>query len=470
MDRALKTPAGRPQTDDELHAWVLAHLGINLPRLAVCEDHCAPFDAFADAYFARVPMSVWLASRGFGGKSFMLAALALTQAATLGVENIVLGGSAEQSENVVKYTDAMVGGEGFPAGLFANPTTGPRRSRAHSEAGLTKARIRLSNGGSVLALAASTKATRGPHPVRLLCDEVDEMPLRILDAAMGQPMDKNGIESHTVLSSTHHYPDATFTEVLKRAEAQGWSVRRWCYRESLQPHGWLSPSMVAKKRAVVTSAMWDAEYDLQEPSVEGRAIDTDAVEAAFDPALGTYAGDNGELIVLEDPDPAADYVTGTDWGRKRDWTIIGTYRVLSRDPIRLRLVAWQRMGRGPWPWMIGQHNARVATYGGIALHDRTGLGDVVEGYMETEAADLAGGVILAGQIRHSIFSSYVVAIEAGRIEAPRIEFAYKEHRYATVDDLYRAGEKFHPPDSFVSGALAHYAARIGSGEKWEVYD
>jgi hypothetical protein len=216
--------------------------------------------------------------------------------------------------------------------------------------------------------------------------------------------------------------------------------------------------------------MWAAEYDLQEPSVEGRAIDTDAVEAAFDPALGTYAGDNGELIVLEDPDPAADYVTGTDWGRKRDWTIIGTYRVLSRDPIRLRLVAWQRMGRGPWPWMIGQHNARVATYGGIALHDRTGLGDVVEGYMETEAADLAGGVILAGQIRHSIFSSYVVAIEAGRIEAPRIEFAYKEHRYATVDDLYRAGEKFHPPDSFVSGALAHYAARIGSGEKWEVYD
>ena len=32
--------------------------------------------------------------------------------------------------------------------------------------------------------------------------------------------------------------------------------------------------------------MWRTEFDLQEPSAEGRAIDPDAVEWAFDAALG----------------------------------------------------------------------------------------------------------------------------------------------------------------------------------------
>lgn len=32
--------------------------------------------------------------------------------------------------------------------------------------------------------------------------------------------------------------------------------------------------------------MWRTEFDLQEPSAEGRAIDPEAVEWAFDAALG----------------------------------------------------------------------------------------------------------------------------------------------------------------------------------------
>lgn len=421
-------------------------------------------------------MSVWKASRGFGGKSFMLAALALTEAMLLGAEVNVIGGSADQAEAVVRYTEEMVGAESFPAELLT-PADAARRkwaSRAQGEAGLTKARLRLSNGGKVNALAASTKAARGPHPTRLRIDEADEMSRLVFDASMGQTMAKGGVSAQTVVSSTHHYPDGMMADVLGRAEKQGWPVYTWCYRCTMQtaenPDGWLAPEEVERKRGEVTATMWDTEYDLQEPSTEGRAIDTEAVERAFDPALGEYEGENGEHIILEERRADADYVTGTDWGRKKDFTIISTCRVVSRDPIRLRLVEWQRLGRGPWPWMIGQHNARIAKYGGIALHDATGLGDVVEGYVDPALADVAGGVVLVGQLRSSIFSSYVVAIEAGRLEHPRIQWAYKEHKYVTVDDLYRAGRAFHPPDSFVAGALSYLAARIGAGEKWEVYD
>ena len=44
--------------------------------------------------------------------------------------------------------------------------------------------------------------------------------------------------------------------------------------------------LFARKRAEITAQMWRTEFDLQEPSAEGRAIDPEAVEWAFDAALG----------------------------------------------------------------------------------------------------------------------------------------------------------------------------------------
>lgn len=460
-----RAAAGRPRDDDELHAWVKAHLGITIPRVAVCADHQAPFDAFAYAYFARGSMAVWKAARGMGGKSMMLAALAVTEAATLDAEVNVIGGSAEQAERVVRYTDDMVSGPLFPAGR--RPGFGDR-----GEHGVTKARIRLPGGGSILALAASTRAARGPHAPRLRCDEADEMSLLVLDAAMGQTMQQRGVAAQTVLSSTHHYPDGTMTEILKRAGDKGWPVFSWCWRDTMRsdanPDGWLDPLEVERKRGEVTDAQWASEYDLQEPSVEGRAINTDAVDAAFDPALGQWAGDTGEGITVE---IAGDghHGTGTDWAKKRDWTVIATFRVLSVSPLRVRCVAWQRMGRMPWPVMIGAHSARVATYGGAALHDASGVGDVAGDYIEGDIP--TGGVHLSGRTRLEVFQDYILAIEAGRVEYPMIEFAYREHRFVTMDDLFRSGNEFHAPDSFVAGALAYRAARIAAGSgKWSVYD
>ncbi len=401
----------------------------------------------------------------------MLAVLALTEAATLGAEVRVLGGSADQSENVVRYTDGMVDSRTFPA-MLLKPESHHRFGRRVS--GLTKSRVGLANGGSLLATAASTRAARGPHPSRLRIDEADELSVVIFNAALGQTMAKGGVAAQTVISSTHHYPDATMTEVLTRARRRRWPVYEWCWRETLRtadnPDGWLDPGEVERKRGEVPEEMWLTEYDLQEPSVEGRAINTDAVEAAFSSDRGLFAGAAGEVIILEDPDPEALYVTGADWGRKRDWTIIATFKIVSRAPLRLRCVAWQREGRTAWPEMIAWYNRRLATYGGGGAHDGTGLGDVIEGYVDAPASVQNQGVVLVGQRRREIFSAYVVGVEKGEVEYPRIDHAYREHLYCRVDDLYREGETFHPPDTFVAGALAYYAAREGFGDRWIVYD
>src|SRR5512136_695334 len=150
----LATSTDVPADDEALYAWVADHLGVRIPRRACCPEHRAPFDAFADAYFARSPIAVWVASRGFGGKSLLLASVALTGPTTLGAEVRVLGGSADQSENVVRYTDGMVDLPTFPRGLLAgHDALGTGRVAAERlGADLLRdgepARVRCGNGGA----------------------------------------------------------------------------------------------------------------------------------------------------------------------------------------------------------------------------------------------------------------------------------------------------------------------------------
>jgi hypothetical protein len=68
---------------------------------------------------------------------------------------------------------------------------------------------------------------------RLRLDEVDELEIQLFDSALGQPMDKRGIRSQVVASSTHQYADGTMTELLRRANERGWPVHEWCWRENI---------------------------------------------------------------------------------------------------------------------------------------------------------------------------------------------------------------------------------------------
>lgn len=426
-----------PQDDDELWEAVYTVFGVRIPRVRVCKNHVAPFTAFADAYFARSPSSVWKASRGFGGKSTLMATLVTAETAFLGAKVVVLGGSAAQSQRVHETTHD-----------FWYLPTAPRHVLAGDP---TMYRTRFKNGGDLIALTASQRSVRGPHPQRLRLDEVDEMELAILDSATGMPQESRGIEAHTVYSSTHQYPDKTMSEMLRRASARGWPIFEWCWRESMgtrQNPGWLSPKMVARKRAEVTEYMWNVEYDLQEPSMGNRAIGTDYVEWYFDPSLGEYEGTEHGEVVIEEPDPKGLYVTGVDWAKEQDWTICATFRIDVRPWV---CVAWRRMGREPWPKMIKRVEQRVKTYGGYLVHDATGIGNVVNDFLDYEP-ELVKPIVLTGRTREVIFNDYIGAIEKQELKSPRISFAYNEHKYVSLDDLFTSAG--HPPDSFIAGALA----------------
>ena len=437
-ERAAQEPARpEPLPEDiaDLAASAYRLTGIRVPDTVVCLGHSTPLAALADAFFARSPMTVWHASRGFGGKTTLMALLGHLETVLLGADVTILGGSGQQSQRVHEAQSEFWRYHNAPVQLLVGEPT--------------RYETRLTNGGRATALMASSRSVRGGHPQRLRYDEADEIALPIFDAALGQTMMAPGIPAQTVVSSTHQYADGTMTEILKRATERGWPVHRWCWREALQPHGWLDPAEVERKRGEVPAAMFAAEYDLQEPSPESRAIQPEMVDAMFKPELGQFGGRPGESIELEAPRDGATYATGADWAKDRDWTVVFTLRT---DVRPMRLVAYQRDGRKPWPQMVAILDTRAVRYPGPVAHDGTGLGDVVDDLLTSEAE----GLKLVGRTRADLLSDYIKAIENGELEAPRIEHPYGEHKYSTLNDIYGSG---HLPDSICAGALALYAYR-----------
>lgn len=426
--------------EDTLRDFVRSAFGVTIPDVQVCPNHSTPWRAFCDAYFARSPVVVWKASRGFGGKSFLLALLGLTEAITLKADVNILGGSGEQSTRVHGHMLRFWMHDSAPRNLLSSDPS--------------KRETRLVWGNQVQALMASQASVRGPHPQRLRLDEVDEMSLDILDASLGQPMSKPGIPAQTVMSSTHQHADGTMTAILKRAAEGGWPVHLWCYKETMQ--GWLDPAEVERKKKEVTAVMFANEYDLQDPEPGSRAIQPDKVALTFKTSLGKFAGTPRQYIEIEPPVPGAKYATGADWARKEDWTIIITSRT---DVTPRRIVAFERLGREAWPQMTARLDDRINRYGGRACHDGTGIGDVVASMLSSRWG--AEAVIMAGRTRSDMLSEYISAIERGEYECPMIDYMENEHRLASVDDVYGAG---HLPDTISAGALMHKAAtRKGTG-------
>ena len=438
-----------PEDDDELWWLIYYMLGVKVPRQRVCPDHVAPFEALADAYFARSTVSVWKASRGFGGKSWTLALLATIEAMLLGAESSVLGGSAAQSLNVHSHSQSFWHAPNAPKELLAKDPT--------------KYDTWLTNDSHIRTLTASQTSVRGPHPQRLRMDEIDEMEVDILDAALGQPMRKHNqktgqhIETQVVMSSTHQYPDRTMSAMLALAAEKSWPIYEWCYKETSNPiDGWLSAEEVARQKTIIPKAMWEAEYDLQEPNFEGRAMAANLVELSFSPMNGgEWTGD--DPVFIEDRDPGAKYVTGIDWAKQRDMTVVATFKFTDLDNLKYECVAWQKCNRLPWQVMVDRAMTQWEKYGGVLVHDATGIGNVVDDLIRerltiSQQKKVKAVVMTGGQSRMALFSEYVAAIESQDIIYPRIEYAFREHLYVTDEDLYKSSG--HPPDSIVAGALA----------------
>jgi len=432
-----------PKNEEELWYLTQALWGHRIPRTKVCPDHDAPFDAFATAYFSREPQILIHGSRGLAGKSRTLSILGLTKAAIMGADVNILGGSLNQSNNIHQTMRDAWDSEHAPRYLVQDDSM---------------TLIKLRNGAKIRPLTASQKTVRGPHPPFLLLDEIDEMDQLILDAALGQPMEQKNwrgewIKPNTTMSSTWQYADKTFAEMYRRHQEEEMPIFTWCYRETSNPvDGWLRPEFIEEKKRQIPAEMWRVEYELGEPSIGNRAFDSEKVEETF-----SYPAPTEETTVkkakdfeqyrFEEYKIDQDYVIAADWAKEQDFTVITVWKC-TRLP--MEMVYCVRMRRRPYPVMIEYFNRIMRKYNAEAIHDGTGLGNVVQDYLDVRAR----GFLMTGAKRDNMLTEYVNAVENDKVRAPRIETVYKAHLYCSVDDLYSRSKEFHLPDEVCSAALA----------------
>jgi hypothetical protein len=429
-----------PRSDDELYEVVKALWGHTIPRHKVCSDHDAPFDAFACAYFNREPQILIHGSRGLSGKSRLLSILGLTKAAITGSDVNILGGSLNQSINIHNTIRDAWESENAPKYLL------------REESGT---RIKLTNKATIMPLTASQKTVRGPHPPTLLLDEIDEMDQAIFDAAKGQPMPQKNwqgdiVRPMTAMSSTWQYPDKTFANEYQRFQEEDLPIFTWCYKDTSNPvDGWLDQETVEQKRREIPAEMWRVEYDLGEPSIGNRAFDSESVERMFslpETAIKQKVAKDFEEYRFEDPKQDREYVIGADWAQAQDFTV---FTVADVTFPQIKVVHWARMRRRPYPVMIGAFNKLMKHYNAEGIHDATGLGAVVNDYVERRAR----GFQMVGAQRDNMLSEYISSVENDRWRVPRIATFYKKHLYASVEMIYARGKEFHLPDEVCSMAL-----------------
>jgi hypothetical protein len=431
-----------PETDDELWWTVRKMWDVTIPRHTCGNpDHTPPFEAFANAYFNRGgSITLWHGSRGLSGKSFMLSILGITKAFLLGADVNMLGGSLSQSQNLHIHMRNAINSDNSPRYMIETES---------------QTLIKLTNKSNIRPLTASQKTVRGPHPPFLILDEIDEMDLDILDAALGQPMPQKNylgdiIKPYTVMCSTWQNPEGTFTEIRRRFEERGLPIVQWCYQCSANPiDGWLTQETIDAKKQEIPAEMWRTEYELGEPSIGNRAFNPEAVEAMFSlpfEPLTEKVSKDFEEYTFKPYERDGYYVAAADWGKEQDYTVITVWRS-DRDP--LELVYYMRVNRRPYPQMIGWFNDAINRFSADAIHDGTGLGNVVSDYVDVRAR----GFTMTGEKRAALLTEYVNAVEKGRLVAPRIKSAYLAHKYAQVGDLYSNSQAFHLPDDVSSFSL-----------------
>ncbi|MEZ6242705.1 MAG: hypothetical protein R3B57_06640 [Phycisphaerales bacterium] len=210
----------RPETADELHAWVRDALGVEIAREALIEGHAAPFDYLCHAYFeARSPrdLVVW-ANRG-GGKTFLAAIATLADMVFKdGIEIRVLGGSLEQAKRMHAHLRAFLSRPGLDRLV---------------EGRITQRRVRLVNGSSLELLAQSQTSVRGTRVQKLRCDEVELFDPDVWEAAqlVTRSKDCGGISVRGSVEclSTMHVPYGLMHRLVRECEGENATRRlfRW---------------------------------------------------------------------------------------------------------------------------------------------------------------------------------------------------------------------------------------------------
>ena len=119
--------------------------------------------------------------------------------------------------------------------------------------------------------------------------------------------------------------------------------------------------------------------------------------------------------------------------------------------------------------MIAMFNQDTQDYQAVAEHDGTGIGNVVNDFIDY--SDTTAKFVMIGRKRTEMLLEYITDFEHGKYVMPKIpasldypgvvvEQLYRAHRAVTVADVYAPGKwNTHLPDDIAAIALAHRAVK-----------
>jgi len=219
-----------PQNDDELHEWLKYELGIDIPRVAVCESHHAPFQFLADLYFERIEAALGVANRG-GAKTFLVAVLHwLNSRFKPGCESCTFGAIEAQSFRAYAHLKNWIYNE-----------DGERKQEIVSS--LMRETL-FANGSKIEVLGSTPEAVNGPHPQKAHADEVELMRDDTWAESRNMTVSKklkNGrtLTPQDILTSTRKGPSGRvqmLIDEIEEAIAHGYKPPRklymWCIKET----------------------------------------------------------------------------------------------------------------------------------------------------------------------------------------------------------------------------------------------
>jgi len=197
--------------------WAMAdYAGLpRIPAVAVCPNHCAPFDAVSAPFFGHTTNYLKHANR-HGYKTMGDAFLMFVESVMFnGCKSKILGGSGTQSKNVYEYLQ-----------MFGDIPACHEKTKS-----LFVQRAIFKNRSEVSILTQSMKSVRGPHPQKLRLDEIEEFDASVFRAALATTRSFGGVSSSIGMGSTHHKRSGIMANLLKEHLKRGIALFQWCIFE-----------------------------------------------------------------------------------------------------------------------------------------------------------------------------------------------------------------------------------------------
>jgi hypothetical protein len=222
-----------PETDDELHEWILVETGYNIPRVAVCEDHQAPFDYVSDYYFERENAILVIGGRE-SAKTLNTAIANFVFAETKpGCEVCTFADIEQQSNKSYSYIKSF---------LYTTNDSGEKVLKPSVESTLRKETL-LKNLSKLEIIIGTLSGVNSPHPQKVHADEVDLLDKEIWQESRNMSSSKTFPDGRTIkaqdiatstLKSTKGIVQGIVDET-KKAKKEGlkstWKIYKACVFE-----------------------------------------------------------------------------------------------------------------------------------------------------------------------------------------------------------------------------------------------